>query len=196
MRYDSPTFAGFSVSADWGQDNYWDAYARYAGEWNGIKLAAVTGWSQTDGCRGNQTAGDCTASWYGASTARDHWFELRWVPAHKFDWQASTATSRRCGLLAVRPLHRARGNWSVWSWATTGGSSCRHAREFTWWLSGTCCPERPSPTTGTSRPVCVSAGPAGSLGALRRSMASATTCSTPASALCDTRHRSTSMRNG
>ena len=28
------------VSADWGQDTYWDAYARYAGEYNGIKLAA------------------------------------------------------------------------------------------------------------------------------------------------------------
>ena len=42
VRYDSPTFAGFSVSADWGQDTYWDAYARYAGEYNGIKLAAVS----------------------------------------------------------------------------------------------------------------------------------------------------------
>ena len=31
--------------------------ARYAGEYNGIKLAAVSGWSQTNGCGGNQTAG-------------------------------------------------------------------------------------------------------------------------------------------
>ena len=54
VRYDSPTWAGFSVSADWGQDTYWDVYARYSGEYNGIKLAAVTGWSETNGCRGNQ----------------------------------------------------------------------------------------------------------------------------------------------
>ena len=63
IRYDSPVFAGFSVSADWGQGSgnssftagvpdtannggYWDVYARYAGEWNGIKLAATSGWSQ------------------------------------------------------------------------------------------------------------------------------------------------------
>ena len=54
VRYDSPTWSGFSVSADWGQDTYWDAYVRYSGEYNGIKLAAVTGWSETNGCRGNQ----------------------------------------------------------------------------------------------------------------------------------------------
>ena len=53
----APTWAGFSVSADWGQDTYWDAFVRYSGEYNGIKLAAVTGWSETNGCRGNQTAG-------------------------------------------------------------------------------------------------------------------------------------------
>src|SRR4029077_20382520 len=58
VRYDSPTWAGFSVSADWGQDTYWDVYARYSGEYNGIKLAAVTGWSETNGCHGNQTAGE------------------------------------------------------------------------------------------------------------------------------------------
>jgi hypothetical protein len=58
VRYDSPTWAGFSVSADWGQDSYWDVYARYSGEYNGIKVAAVTGWSQTNGCHGNQTQGE------------------------------------------------------------------------------------------------------------------------------------------
>ena len=58
VRYDSPTWAGFSASADWGQDTYWDVYARYSGEYNGIKLAAVTGWSETNGCKGNQFAGE------------------------------------------------------------------------------------------------------------------------------------------
>jgi predicted porin len=41
IRYDSPTFAGFSVSASWGEDDVWDVAARYAGEWNGIKLAVA-----------------------------------------------------------------------------------------------------------------------------------------------------------
>ena len=53
VRYDSPTWAGFSMSADWGQDTYWDVYGRYSGEYNGIKIAAVTGWSETNRCKGN-----------------------------------------------------------------------------------------------------------------------------------------------
>ena len=72
VRYDSPVFAGFSVSADWGQGSgpnfnapfpvtgndggYWDVYARYAGEWNGIKLAATSGWSQDNSAWTLQTA--------------------------------------------------------------------------------------------------------------------------------------------
>lgn len=35
------------MSADCGQNGgYWDAYARYAGEYNGIKIAATSGRSQ------------------------------------------------------------------------------------------------------------------------------------------------------
>lgn len=41
VRYDSPTFAGFSVSASWGDDDVWDAGVRYAGEVAGFKLAAT-----------------------------------------------------------------------------------------------------------------------------------------------------------
>jgi hypothetical protein len=39
IRYDSPTFGGFSVSASWGQDDFWDVAARYAGEHGGFKVA-------------------------------------------------------------------------------------------------------------------------------------------------------------
>lgn len=46
VRYDSPTFAGFSVSASWGEDDFWDLAARYAGEFNGIKVAAAVGYHQ------------------------------------------------------------------------------------------------------------------------------------------------------
>jgi hypothetical protein len=30
VRYDSPTWYGFSVSADWGDDDFWDVAARSA----------------------------------------------------------------------------------------------------------------------------------------------------------------------
>jgi predicted porin len=47
IRYDSPTFGGFSVSASWGEDDFWDIAARYAGEMNGIKLAVAAAFSHT-----------------------------------------------------------------------------------------------------------------------------------------------------
>jgi hypothetical protein len=50
VRYDSPTFGGFSVSASWGEDDFWDVAARYAGEWGGIKVAVAGAYSEiTDG---------------------------------------------------------------------------------------------------------------------------------------------------
>lgn len=41
VRYDSPTYKGFSVSASWGEDDFWDVAGRYAGEFNGFKLAGA-----------------------------------------------------------------------------------------------------------------------------------------------------------
>jgi len=46
VRYDSPTFGGFSVSASWGEDDFWDVAARYAGEGAGFKLAAAAAYSE------------------------------------------------------------------------------------------------------------------------------------------------------
>jgi hypothetical protein len=48
VRYDSPTFAGFSVSASWGEDDFWDVAARYAGEWNSVKVSIAAAYSQTN----------------------------------------------------------------------------------------------------------------------------------------------------
>ena len=58
VRYDLPTFGGFSVSASWGEDDFWDVAARYAGEWGGFKVAAAAAYSEaTDealvSCLGN-----------------------------------------------------------------------------------------------------------------------------------------------
>jgi len=50
VRYDTPTFAGFSASASWGEDDFWDVAARYAGELGGFKLAVAAAYSeQTEG---------------------------------------------------------------------------------------------------------------------------------------------------
>ena len=46
VRYDSPTFAGFSFSAAWGEDDVWDVGGRYAGEFAGFKLAAAVGYGE------------------------------------------------------------------------------------------------------------------------------------------------------
>ena len=46
VRYDSPTFGGFSVSASWGEDDMWDVAARYSGEYNGFKLAVAAAYNQ------------------------------------------------------------------------------------------------------------------------------------------------------
>jgi predicted porin len=50
VRYDSPTFGGFSVSASWGEDDMWDVAARYAGEHAGFKFAAAAAYSECSGC--------------------------------------------------------------------------------------------------------------------------------------------------
>lgn len=49
VRYDSPSFGGFSFSASWGHDEFWDVAARYAGEHGGFKIAAAAAFSETSG---------------------------------------------------------------------------------------------------------------------------------------------------
>ena len=45
IRYDSPSIAGFSVSASWGEDDDWEVEGRYSGEAAGFKLAFGAGYS-------------------------------------------------------------------------------------------------------------------------------------------------------
>ncbi len=52
VRYDSPTFGGFSVSASWGEDDMWDIAARYAGEHHGFKLAVAAAYNEIDAAQG------------------------------------------------------------------------------------------------------------------------------------------------
>jgi Gram-negative porin len=57
VRYDSPTFAGFSVSASWGEDDIWAVTTRYAGEWHDFKVAAVASYFESADEGLNQAGG-------------------------------------------------------------------------------------------------------------------------------------------
>ena len=49
VRYDTPTISGFTLSASWGEDDFWDVALRYAGEFGEFKVAAAIGYSEWDG---------------------------------------------------------------------------------------------------------------------------------------------------
>ena len=46
VRYDTPTFGGFSFSASWGDDDFWEVGARYTGEMAGFKMAFGIGYTE------------------------------------------------------------------------------------------------------------------------------------------------------
>ena len=47
IKYESPTIAGFILSASTGEDDIWDVALRYAGEFSGFKLAFGIGYERT-----------------------------------------------------------------------------------------------------------------------------------------------------
>jgi hypothetical protein len=49
VMYNSPTMGGLSVSASWGEDDYYDAALRYAGEFSGFRLAAAIAYANNVG---------------------------------------------------------------------------------------------------------------------------------------------------
>ena len=52
FRYDTPTWAGFSVSTAYGEDDIWDVAVKYAADWNSVKFSAAAGYTQLtdEGC--------------------------------------------------------------------------------------------------------------------------------------------------
>jgi predicted porin len=60
VRYDSPTWAGFSVSGGWYEDKEWDAAVKYAQEWGNFKVSAAYGFTENtdEGC--NTIGKPCT----------------------------------------------------------------------------------------------------------------------------------------
>ena len=47
VRYDTPTFGGFSASASWGESDIWAVAGRYAGEFHEFKLAAAIAYTES-----------------------------------------------------------------------------------------------------------------------------------------------------
>jgi predicted porin len=46
VKYETPTFAGFTASASWGEDDIWNVALRYKGEFSGFKFAAGVAYSE------------------------------------------------------------------------------------------------------------------------------------------------------
>ncbi|KAB2919832.1 MAG: hypothetical protein F9K29_04380 [Hyphomicrobiaceae bacterium] len=72
-RYDTPTFAGFSASVAWAEDDFWDAAVRYAGEFSGFRIAATASYSQNKDAEPDATAPAATLApdqrkWQGSAS--------------------------------------------------------------------------------------------------------------------------------
>jgi hypothetical protein len=67
VRYISPAFAGFTVSTSWSEDDKLDASLRYAGEFNGVRIAAGIGYQKLTDFNNGDGNGGCANP--GAFTA-------------------------------------------------------------------------------------------------------------------------------
>jgi hypothetical protein len=59
VRYDSPTFGGFTLSAGWYEDDMWDVALRFAKQWNSVLVAAAIGYADN---REGTNAAFCSAA--------------------------------------------------------------------------------------------------------------------------------------
>ncbi len=59
VRYDSPTWAGFSVSGGYYEDDEWDVAVKYAADWNNFKVSAAYGFTENtdEGCHPSTASG-------------------------------------------------------------------------------------------------------------------------------------------
>ncbi len=76
VRYDSPEFAGFVASANWGQDDFWAVALKYSGEVHGFKLAAGISYGEitdtTQGFGGSSNEGNDEGTTLGGSASVLH----------------------------------------------------------------------------------------------------------------------------
>jgi len=78
VRYDTPTFAGFSASASWGGDDFWDVALRYAGEHHGFKIAAAVAYNEVNDQNWNNL-GDMDADYFQAGLYLQHIGTGLWI---------------------------------------------------------------------------------------------------------------------
>jgi hypothetical protein len=65
VRYTSPTLHGFTLSASWGEDDFWSLALRYGNEFNGVRIAwgiAYSDWRDDDKTQCTNLAGPNTTS--------------------------------------------------------------------------------------------------------------------------------------
>ena len=76
IRYDSPEFAGFVASANWGEDDEWAVALRYKAELHGFKLAAGISYAEisdnTQSFGGSTSYGDDKGHEWGGSASVLH----------------------------------------------------------------------------------------------------------------------------
>jgi hypothetical protein len=79
VRYDTPTVAGFSIAAAWGEDDIWDMALIYKAKFGDFDFNARAGYgSSSDGastpCHGSATAPDnaLNCEWWGVSAFLQH----------------------------------------------------------------------------------------------------------------------------
>ncbi len=79
VRYDTPTVAGFSIAAAWGEDDIWDIALVYKAKFGDFDFNARTGYGHSgDGastpCHGSGTAPDnaIDCEWWGVSAFLQH----------------------------------------------------------------------------------------------------------------------------
>ncbi|MDX2307381.1 MAG: porin [Hyphomicrobium sp.] len=69
VKYTTPEFAGFAISASWGEDDFWDVALRYKGELGDFKIVAGLGYGEI--LDSGQTKTVCSAVEEGLSSDTD-----------------------------------------------------------------------------------------------------------------------------
>lgn len=79
VRYDSPTLAGFSLAAAWGENDIWDVALVYKAKFSDFDFNARAGYGSSDDgastpCHGSSTAPDTAldCQWWGVSAFIQH----------------------------------------------------------------------------------------------------------------------------
>lgn len=112
VRYDTPTFAGFTLGASWGEDDYWDIALRYSGEFSGFKLAFATAYSEST---------DTDLLGTGAATNDNQYFQIGGMVKHLASglWVHGTYGLNTVDNVPNHPPHQDIEGWYIKAGWTT-----------------------------------------------------------------------------